>query len=477
MRDVGAAMTSIDQTVAAGPFDPTWESLEDYVIPRWYQGAKFGIFSHWGVYSAPGFGNEWYARRMYLEEDSVFGHHVEAFGPQSEFGYKDLIPGLTASRYDPAAWADLFVEAGARFVMPVAEHHDGFPMYDSDYTEWSAVKMGPRRDTIGELAKAVRERDMVFCASSHRAENWWFYDGGRKFDSDVQDDRWRGLYGPAQPKDSVPTAEFMDDWLARSCEIVDKYRPSVFWFDWWIEEAFWAPYIRRFAAYYYNRAAEWGEGVAINYKHQAFAPGTAVFDVERGQLSDMNPVFWQTDTSVSKNSWGYIDNHDYKTADAIIGDLIDIVSKNGAMLLNIGPRADGTIPEHEQQMLRDIGAWLTVNGEAIYDTRPWKISGEGPTEVVGGSFNDTKRDGFTAQDVRFTRKGDTLYAIAMGSPDDGSLSIKALAEKSVNSLHAIHSVELLGSTQAVEWTRDADGLHIKLVGAPPTPTALAFRIR
>jgi alpha-L-fucosidase len=477
MSDVSSALRAIDAVIDAGPFDATWESLEDYVIPRWYKDAKFGIFSHWGVYSVPGFGNEWYARRMYLAEDDVFSHHVAAYGPQNEHGYKDLIPHLTAEKYDPAAWADLFVEAGARFVMPVAEHHDGFPMYDSDYTEWSAAKMGPCRDTIGELAAAVRDRGMVFAASSHRAENWWFYDGGRKFDSDVQDDRWRALYGPAQPKESVPTAEFMDDWLARSCEIVDKYRPLILWFDWWIEEAFWAPYIRRFAAYYYNRGAEWGGGVAINFKHRAFADGTAVFDVERGQLAAAHPVFWQTDTSVSKNSWGYIDNHDYKTADAIIGDLIDIVSKNGTLLLNIGPRPDGTIPEHEQEMLRDIGAWLKVNGEAIYETRPWKVFGEGPTEVVGGSFNDVKREGFTAEDIRFTRKGDTLYAVAMGNPPDGKLTIRTLAEKSVNCLHIVSSVELLGSPDAVAWTRDADGLHIELSGPPPTPTALAFRIR
>ena len=328
--------------------------------------------------------------------------------------------------------------------------------------------MGPKRDIIGELEEATRQRGMVFCVSSHRAEHWWFFDGGRKFPSDVQDAQYDGLYGPAvvcspahgtpawkhkdwQPR---PDAKFLEDWLARCCEVVDKYQPQVFWFDWWIEQAVFEPYLQRFAAYYYNRAAEWGLGVAINHKFDSYPEGTAVFDIERGQLSGIRPLFWQTDTSVSKNSWGYIDDHDYKTAGDIIGDLVDIVSKNGALLLNIGPRADGTIPEPEQAMLREIGAWLAINGEAIYDTRHWDVYGEGPTEVSDGEFTDTKRTAFTGQDIRFTQKADALYAICLGWPD-GDVQITSLGSGSSLRADQIAGVSMLGSDASLTWTQDA----------------------
>ncbi len=335
----------------------------------------------------PAFGNEWYPRNMYLKDRPEFEHHVKTWGPQSEFGYKDFIPMFKAEKYDPAAWAALFKRAGAKYVMPVAEHHDGFPMYDSALTEWCAAKMGPKRDLIGDLADAVRAEGLVFSASSHRAEHWWFMNGGRAFDSDVNDPRYADFYGPATSiinsdgphSDNAwksldwrprPDAKFLEDWLARTCEIVDKYRPQVLWFDWWIEQAAFEPYMQRFAAYYYNRGVEWGLGVAINYKYDPFPPDAAVFDIERGQATEMLPNFWQTDTSISKNSWGYVAEQDYKTAKDIIGDLADIVSKNGCLLLNIGPRPDGTIPEPEIAILEEIGAWLAVNGEAIYAYPP-----------------------------------------------------------------------------------------------------------
>jgi alpha-L-fucosidase len=278
--------------------------------------------------------------------------------------------------------------------------------------------------------------------SSHRIEHWWFFDGGRKFPTDVQDPAYDGFYGPAvtasppsfdvpewhshdwQPR---PDAKFLEDWLARTCEIVDKYKPQLIWFDWWIEQTIMKPYLQRFAAYYYNRAAEWGLGAAINYKHDAFPDGAAVYDVERGQFKGIAPRFWQNDTSVSKNSWGYIHAHDYKKVSDIIGDLIDVVSKNGALLLNIGPKPDGTIPESEVEMLRAIGRWLNVNGEAIYDTRPAPIFGEGPTEVAEGQFTDTKRTPFTGQDFRFTTKGDTLYVIGLAWPANGGAVVRSLA--------------------------------------------------
>lgn len=459
-------------------FEPTWESLKQYEVPAWYLDAKFGIFIHWGVYAVPAFGNEWYPRNMYLQGTKEFQHHVETYGPQSEFGYKDFIPMFKAEKYDPDAWAQLFEEAGAKFIVPVAEHHDGFAMYDTALSEWCAAKMGPKRDLIGELADAVRRHGMVFGLSSHRAEHWWFMNGGMAFDSDVQDPAWADFYGPAQPYDAEwrskdwqprPHAKYLDDWLARTCELVDKYHPQLIWFDWWIEQTVFTPYLQKFATYYYNRGAEWEKGVAINYKHQAFPEDAAVYDIERGQLRGINPHFWQTDTSVSKNSWGYISNHDYKTAGDIVGDLVDIVSKNGALLLNIGPRPDGTIPEPEVAMLREIGRWLAVNGEAIYGTRPWTHFGEGPTEVLEGGFTDTKRAAYTSADVRFTTKGDTLYAICLGWPEE-AWTITSLADANIS------GVSLVGFDAPVSWSQNAGGLTIKAPSSKPCDYAYTFKI-
>lgn len=477
-NNVNEILNQAESVIAGGPFQADWESLKGYRVPNWYIDGKFGIFIHWGVYAVPAFGNEWYPRNMYQQGTKEFAHHVETYGPQSRFGYKDFVPQFTAEKYDPAQWARLFRESGAKFIVPVAEHHDGFPMYDTSLSDWCAAKRGPKRDLIGELAEAVRAEGMVFGVSSHRAEHWWFFDEGRKFDSDVQDPQFADLYGPAEPKDSQPNEAFLHDWLARTCELVDKYRPQLVWFDWWIEQPAFAPYLQKFAAYYYNRGARWNNGgVAINYKLEAFPEETAVFDVERGQLAEIRERFWQTDTSVSKNSWGYVHNQDYKTVDSLIDDLVDIVSKNGALLLNIGPRPDGTIPEPEERMLREIGAWLAVNGEAIYGTRPWKVYGEGPTQVVGGSFNDTKREAFTGEDIRFAAKGDdTLYVIALAWPGERLTVPSLAASSSLLEGKEIAQVHLLGYDGELDWKRDGSGLHVTMPGQPPCEHAIALRI-
>ncbi|MES2461889.1 MAG: alpha-L-fucosidase [Armatimonadota bacterium] len=481
-------METIDSVAAAGPFQPNWESLKAYTIPAWYEDAKFGIFIHWGVYSVPAFGSEWYARNMYQQGTKEFDHHVATYGPQTEFGYKDFIPQFTAANFDPVAWAALFKESGAKFVVPVAEHHDGFPLYATDRTEWCAAKMGPKRDVIGELAGAVRAAGMIFGVSSHRAENWFFFDGGRQFPSDVQDPRYAGLYGPAQPKpknnhsiDSPeqPDEAYLQDWLERTCELVDKYQPQIVWFDWWIQHQSFKPYLQKFGAYYYNRAKHWGpwdtSGPAINYKYDAFEEGTAVFDIERGQLSGIREKLWQNDTSVSKSSWGYTENQQYKTVDSLIDDLVDIVSKNGALLLNIGPKPDGTIPDEEQQMLREIGQWLSVNGEAIYGTRPWKIFGEGPTEVVEGAFTDTKRAAFTGEDVRFTAKDNALYATLLGWPGDQAI-IRSLGTVSGLLDEKISQVHLLGQDAPLEWSLGEEGLTVHLPTEKPCDHAFSLKI-
>lgn len=478
---VAGQLQIVDQVVEAGPFSPDWESLKGFQIPEWYQDAKFGLFIHWGVYSVPAFGNEWYPRNMYKEGSKEFEHHVATYGLHSEFGYKDFISKFTAERFDAAEWARLFRDSGARYIVPVAEHHDGFPMYDCSFTDWSAAKMGPKRDIIGELAEAARNEGLVFGLSSHRVENWWFYDQGRKFGSDVQDPSNAGLYGPAQSREKAedqsqpPTDQFLDDWLARSAELVDKYQPKVVWFDWWIAQPPVHSRLQKFAAFYYNRGAEWGEGVAINYKKHggsSFPDEAALLDIERGQLAGMRDLFWQTDTSVSKNSWGYIKNHDYKTVNSIVDDLIDIVSKNGCMLLNIGPKPDGTIPEPEVAMLKEIGKWLQMNGEAIYETRPWKVFGEGPTEVVEGSFKDTERSAFTGEDIRFTAKGDTLFAIALAWPENGKLLVTSLAGEAEPS-----TVRLLGHDGELTFQETNDGLLITLPSEPPGDHAFAFAIQ
>lgn len=474
-------LQTIQETIAAGPFAASWDSLEGYRVPDWYQNDKFGIFIHWGVYSVPGFGNEWYPHNMYVKDSPAYEHHRRTYGPHDQFGYKDFIPMFKAEHYDPAAWAKLFKEAGARFIMPVAEHHDGFQMYDSALSHWNAAQMGPKRDLIGDLAKAVGDAGMIFAVSSHRAEHWFFMEGGRHFPSDVNDPAYADFYGPAQPRrdnymHGGPDQAYLEDWLLRSCELVDKYQPQVFWFDWWIMHLAFKPYLKQFAAYYYNRAAQWGKGVAINHKYDAFPTGVAVYDIERGQLNETRWLFWQTDTSVSKNSWGYIHNHDYKEAGDIIGDLIDIVSKNGALLLNIGPKPDGTIPEPEQQMLRAIGQWLQVNGEAIYDTRPWTICGEGPTQVSEGAFTDTKRSRFTGQDIRFTQKGDALYAIILAWPGAQAV-IQSLGSDKGLWTKPISQVELLGHSGPLTWQQSGGALTVQMPAQPPCPHAYTLKIQ
>jgi alpha-L-fucosidase len=263
--------------------------------------------------------------------------------------------------------------------------------------------------------------------------------------------------------------------LVRLAELVDNYQPQIVWFDWWINHVAFAPYLQQFAAYYYNRAAQWQQGVAINYKYNAFAPGTAVFDIERGQVAGIHPTFWQNDTSVSKNSWGYVQQQDYKTPGSIIGDLVDVVSKNGALLLNIGPRPDGTIPEPEQQILREIGRWLALNGEAIYSTRPWKVFGEGPTQISEGAFTDTKRTAFTGQDIRFTTKGDILYAIVLAWPGK-ECTIKSLGTTTKLWNGKVGELELLGDEGRLEWSQNENGLTVKMPDKKPCDHAFVLKI-
>lgn len=466
-------LKQIDEVIKNGKYKDNWASLTQFRMPDWFEKAKFGIFIHWGIFSVPAFNNEWYSRNMYVEGSPEFEHHIKTYGPQKNFGYKDFIPMFRAEKFDPEEWAELFKESGARYIVPVAEHHDGFQMYRSELSHYNAYEMGPHRDVAGELKKAFEKKGLIYAASSHRIEHWFFMGNGRHFDSDITDNEKEGdFYWPAvseQPdledlySKPYPSKEFLEDWLVRTCEIVDRYQPKLLYFDWWIQHEAAKPYLKKFFAYYYNRAAGQGYEAAVCYKHDCCAFGSGIFDIERGKFSEAKPYHWQTDTAIARNSWCYTTSLDYKSTEEIICYLADVVSKNGNLLLNIGPKADGTIPEKDAGILKEIGAWLKVNGEAIYGSRCWHFAEEGPTKEVEGQFSDGKATEYTPADFRFTAGNGCIYAICLKYPKDGRIHIGHIGSSMHTAKSVFHGiikkVSVLGSDEKIEWTADEDGLN------------------
>ncbi|BBF45277.1 alpha-L-fucosidase [Lachnospiraceae bacterium KM106-2] len=469
-------LREIHEVIANGPYNDTWSSLSEFEIPSWFLKAKFGIFIHWGLYSIAAHNNEWYSRNMYRQDKEEYEYHRKTFGDHKTFGYKDFIPLFKAERFDPSEWAELIKEAGAKYVCPVAEHHDGFQMYQSELSKYNAKDMGPHRDILGELKTEFEKRDLKFCTSSHRAEHWFFMGHGKHFDSDVKEPLQCGdFYWPSvseQPDEQslyskpYPNEEFLTDWLLRTCEIIDRYQPKILYFDWWVQHEAFKPTLRKIAAYYYNKGAEWGIPTAICYKHDAMAFGSGIVDIERGKFSEAKAYHWQTDTAVAKNSWCYTTTLDYKTSYEIICYLIDVVSKNGNVLLNIGPKGDGSIPDGDKKILKDIGSWLSVNGEGIYNSKVFRVAEEGPTKEEEGQFQDQAGEKvYTSEDFRFTVANGCIYAYVLHYPENGEIRIKALADSlDQNKPHfhgIIRSVEILGFDEVPEWETNEEYLSIR----------------
>ncbi|UXP32043.1 alpha-L-fucosidase [Reichenbachiella agarivorans] len=465
-------------------YQPDWQSLKQHQTPDWFLDAKFGIYFHWGPYSVPAYQTEWYSHWMYEEGHPVRKHHEETYGSLDQFGYKDFIPMFKATQFDADEWAELFKQSGAQFAGPVAEHADGFAMWDSDLTTWDAVDMGPKRDIVGEMAKAIRKQGMKFVATYHRH---WMYAWYTTWDVrvDAGDPQYKGLYGPKvpegtfvmadKPTDPLPDAAFNQEWLDRLDELMDKYQPDMIWFDNKMD-IIGEEYRQRFLANYYNKAEEWGQEVVCTYKFTDMAEGSAVLDLERARMSEKKDFPWLTDDSMDWKAWSHIANPKYKSTNRLIDFLVDVVSKNGAVLLNIPPTADGVIEQEVRDRLLEMGEWLSINGEAIYGTRPWKIYGEGPQEIVEGHLSENKNPDAVAEDIRFTTKGDTLYAIALAWPESGKLMIRSLGTDQQLLDKAINQVQLLGYDGTVEWAQTAEGLEISLPKQPVGKHAFVFKV-
>lgn len=455
-------------------YEANWESIKKhYKDPEWFNQKKFGIFIHWGAYAVPAYASEWYPRNMYMDS-AVFTaqlkhqkdgphmahtHHIKTYGNPKDFGYKDFIPMFKAEKFQPEEWISLFKKAGAKYVVPVADHHDGFAMYKSNTTRWNSFDMGPKRDILGELMKEGRKQGLIMGASSHFAFNWSFYN--KKDHFDTTDPEYADLYSSKGKNLREPVSEaFKERWWLRTKDLIDNYQPDILWFDFMLDTPEFREYRPKLAAYYYNKGLEWGKEVVLqdkNFYEQAFPEGTVIYDLERGKLPDIRKLPWQTDTSIGKNSWSHVTNWKSKTANSLVDDLIDIVSKNGNLLLNVGPKADGTIPEDQKEILLQIGAWLDVNGEAIYDTKYWRTFGEGPTEVGTGHHSEGGNKAFTGQDMRFTQKDGNVYAILMEWPENNKVTIS-----SIKASDNIKNVTMLGSDEKLTWKQTDKGLTVQM---------------
>lgn len=491
------------------PFQPTDESLEHYKCPDWFRDAKFGIWAHWGPQCVPE-NDSWYARTLYLHDDtdkkadgtpkgqhSANAYHLEHYGHPSKFGFKDIIPLWKAEKWDPDRLMALYKKAGAKYFVSMGVHHDNFALYDSKLCRWNAVQMGPKQDVVARWQTAAAKEGLRFGISEHLAASWWFYCRSKRADVtgpmagvpyDGNDPKYADLYwsGNDHPSfgyygEDVPV-EHKKTWGRRIVEIIDRYHPDLLYSDSPL------PYPdtmgRMMLAHFYNDNMERHQGkLEAVYTCKQEAKGRWVRDLERGVMDGIHPEPWQTDTCIG--NWFYRKGQVYKSSATVIRMLVDIVSKNGNLLLNFPQHADGTIDPEEEKVLTDLADWFSSNGEGIYGTRPWKVYGEGPSSRGKSQNADKKKCEFnegklayTPQDFRFTtsKDGKLLYAFCLGSPS-GELRIASLGSNLTLAEKPIASVDLLGGSAALEWKQEPEALIVKIPkGLPPSP-ALGLRIR
>ncbi len=480
---MSTAKRTFAQAEAQAQFEPTAESLKKYECPQWFRDAKFGIWAHWGPQAVPGMG-DWYARKLYQEGGADYKYQVEHYGHPSKVGYKDVIPLWKAEKWEPDRLMELYKKAGARYFVAQAVHHDNFDNWDSKYHKWNAVKMGPQKDIVGLWREAALKQGLRFGVSEHLGASYtWFQDshGADKTGPlagvpyDGADPKWEDLYHPkAAPDDKgwySNNPQWHQEWFNRISDVIDHYQPDLLYSDGGIP---FGEVGRKLVAHFYNSSAQHHGGkveAVYNSKRQGsgeYIEGANVLDVERGGMRDIQKYPWQTDTSTG--DWFYRKRDRYKTAAQVIHLLADIVSKNGNMLLNVVQLPDGSLPPVMETFVTEMADWMAINGEAIYETRPWKVYGEGPTVIAGGAFRENFP--FTADDVRFTSKGSTLYAIALGVPTK-ELRIKSISKKAAT----VRDIQVVGSDQKVQWKQEEDALSIQPLAQWPSKHAVSFRIK
>jgi alpha-L-fucosidase len=475
-----SAQTALSLPIASGTFQPTMESLTNYHCPEWFRDAKFGIWAHWGPQAVPMDG-DWYARQMYQQGHAQYADHLEHYGHPSTNGYKDIIPLWKAEKWDPDRLMALYKKAGAKYFVSMGSHHDNFFLWNSKLHRWNAVNMGPRRDVVGTWQKAALKNGLRFGVSEHLGASFTWFQDSHKSDKtgplagasyDGADPQYQDLYHfPAEPGDTgwySTNPRWQQMWFNEIKELVDNYHPDLLYSDGGVP--FGNEVGRSLIAHLYNANAEkHGGKVEVVYNCKQKSEGRWVEDLERGVMPGINPYPWQTDTSIG--DWFYNRNWKFRPVSWTIHMLVDIVSKNGNLLLNVVQRPDGSLDAEVEQMLKELADWTAINGEAIYGTRPWLVYGEGAVRTKGGHFHEDFK--YSSKDIRFTTKGNALYAIALGWPDDGKLVVKSLPSTSQG---RISDVRLLGSKSRLTWSQSSQGLEVTLPPGKLSPYTCALRI-